>query len=287
MRRIVGILLIAFSLFVAFAAILTFNEDPKDSLFMIFLFSFPFFLIGQLTRTNLIKLRRNGFRWIWGYVYVVFLIPGLLFSIGSYDTLKRNLFSSHHFVLFETVSNPEIRGFSLLFIFALTLLFAFPFYDTTLKWKKRIAISAVIVTLLYAGYQYMTWMDYRGVHEEDGLITHPWNEEEQVIPYTDVDLIVFQPFVKYASLSNPSGTTHFKWRVIFVTNHAQEISYQFFLEDSSLSVGNELKQLAQSKKIPIHIIPMTKKQRKELDFQLELKDLEKEPYYSFFNIEES
>ncbi len=286
MRKNFGILLIIFSLFIAFGAIFSFYEDAKGSLFIIFLISFPLYIIGQLTRANLIKMRKNGLRWIWAYVYGVILIPGLLLSIEGYQTLKENTFSNNGFVLFETISNPEMNGFSLVFIFILMLLFAFPFYDTTLKWKTGIAMSAVIVTLFYAGYQYMMWMDYRGVHEVDGLITHHWNGEEQVIPYTDIDLIVFQPFVKYTSIVEPIGETYFKWRVVFQTKNAQEISYHFFLDDYSLSVSNDLKQLARSKEIPIHIIPMTDKQRKEFDFQLELNDLEKEPFYSFFDIEE-
>lgn len=279
MKKKFGILIIAFG------AVFSFYEDAKGSPFIILLISFPLYIIGQMMRTNLIKMRRSGLRWIWAYVYGVILIPGLLLSLEGYERLKENAFSNNHFIIFETASNQKMNGFSILFILILMLLLAFPFYDTTLKIKAGIAMGAIIVMFIYAGYQYVMWMDYRGVHEVDGLITHPWKGKEEIIPYTDVEQIVIRPFVRPGSISDPSIKAYFGWHVIFVTEDAQEISYRLTLNKFSLARSNAVKQLAHSKGIPFHILSMNEEQFKEFDLQLELNDLQKEPYYQFFEIE--
>ena len=57
-----------------------------------------------------------------------------------------------------------------------------------------------MVTGIYAGYQYMMWADYRGIHEIDGLVTHHWNGEEVIVPYEEIVQIAVQPYVKYARI---------------------------------------------------------------------------------------
>ena len=80
MRRILGILIIIFSLFIALGGIVTIQEDFKASLFGIFVISLPIYMVGHIVRTNMLQAKQKGFRWIWAYIYGVVIIPseGLL-----------------------------------------------------------------------------------------------------------------------------------------------------------------------------------------------------------------
>ncbi|MCG7346272.1 hypothetical protein MHZ92_19370 [Sporosarcina sp. ACRSL] len=285
MRRIFGIILIIFSLFIALGGIVTVEEDFGASMFGIFLISMPIYAVGHIVRTNVSKAKKNGFRWMWAYIYGVVIVPALLLSFEGYENLKEQTFSNNQFLLFETIATDYIGGLAILFILLLLGLFCFPFYETTRKRKGIIAIAAVVVTGVYAGYQYMMWADYRGIHEVDGLVTHHWNGEEHIVPYEEIVEIAVQPFVKYASLSDPTDNTYFAWRLIFFTDKEEPITYRLWLDDDSLAKGNRMKELAQSYNIPFGVIPMTEKQRKEFDFQLELKKLEKQPFYLFFEVD--
>lgn len=285
MKRKFGIILIGFSLFIALGCILTLEEDFAASVFGIFVISLPIYAVGQIVRTNARKAKENGFRWLWAYIYVVVLVPALLLSFEGYEDLKEQTFSNSHFVLFETIASDNIGGLSIGFILVLLLLFAFPFYETTRRIKSVIAIAAVVVTGIYAGYQYMMWADYRGVHEVDGLVTHHWNGKEQIVPYDDIIEIVVQPYVKYAAISDPTDETYFAWRLIFITEYDEQITYRLWLDDDSLAKGNRMKKLAYAKNIPFYVLQMTEKQRDEFDFQLQLKELDKQPYYLFFEVE--
>ena len=285
MRRIFGISIIIFSFLIALGGIVTLEEDFAASMFGIFVISMPIYAVGQIVRTSFWKAKTNAFRWMWVYVYCVVLVPALFLSYEGYEDLKEQTFSNNHFVVFETVGSTSISGLSIGFILLLFLLFAFPFYETTRKIKGFIAIGAVVVTVIYAGYQYMMWQDYRGIHEVDGLVTHHWNGEEQIIPYEEIVQIAVQPYVKYASISDPTDETYFAWRLIFLTKYEERFTYRLWLNDASIAKGNRMKELAQSYNIPFGVIPMTEKQRKEFDFQLELEKLEKQPYYLFFEVE--
>lgn len=285
MRRIFGILLIIFSLFIALSGVLTIEEDFAASLFGIFVISIPIYAAGHIVRTNLWMAKQNGFKWMWAYVYVIILAPALFLSYEGYEDVKELTFSNSHFLLFETTATDHIGGLSIGFILLLLVLFCFPFYETTREIKGIIAIAAVVVTGIYAGYQYMMWADYRGIHKVNGLVTHHWNGEEHIVPYDEIVQIAVQPFVRYASLGDPTDETQFGWRLIFLTKYEEQITYRLWLHDESIAKGNRMKELAHSYNIPFGVIPMTEKQRKEFDFQLELNDLQKQPYYLFFEVE--
>lgn len=285
MRRIFGIILIIFSLFIALGAIVTLNEDFAASMFGIFVISMPIYAVGQIVRTNLWQAKKNAFKWMWAYVYAVIIVPALFLSYEGYEDLKEQTFSNRHFLLFETTATDYIGGLSIGFILLLLVLFCFPFIETTRKIKGFIGIAAVVVTGVYAGYQYMMWADYRGIHEIDGLVTHHWNGEEQIVPYDEIVQIAVQPFVRYASISDPTDETQFGWRLIFLTRYEEQITYRLWLDDESIAKGNRMKELAHTKNLPFYVMPMTEKQRDEFDFQLQLKKLHPEPYYSFFETE--
>ncbi|WP_432361580.1 hypothetical protein [Sporosarcina sp. UB5] len=284
MRRKFGNALRLVSLIIALGSLFTIQEDFKASVIGIFVFSMPLYAIGQIMRTGITKARENAFRWMWAYVYGVIIVPALFLSYEGYENLKEQTFSNSNFLLFESIATDYIGGFSIGFIMLLLLLFAFPFYETSLKNKRAIGIAAVLVTVVYAGYQYMMWADYRGVHGVDGLITHHWNGVQQIVPYEEIVEIVVQPYVKYASVSDPTDKTYFAWRLIFITEDEEQTTYRLGLDDDSLSKGNRMKQLAHSKGIPFYVIPLSEKQRDEFDFQLQLKELDNEPYYSFFEV---
>lgn len=286
MRRRCGILFIVLSLFIALGGLLTIQEDFKASIIGIVVFSMPLYVLGQIVRTNIRKVKENGFRWMWAYLYVVIIVPALFLSYEGYEALKEQTFSNNDFLLFESMATDHIGGLSIGFIMLLLLLFAFPFYeDISIKAKRGIGMAAVLVTAIYAGYQYMTWSDYRGVHEVNGLVSHYWNGEEQIIPFEHVERIVVQPYVKYAALSDPTDDTYFAWRLIFMTKEKEQITYRMWLNEISIAKGNRMKQLAHAKGIPFQTLPLTDKQHDEFDFQLELQELDKEPYYSFFEVD--
>lgn len=285
MRRKLGISLILLSLFIALGGLVTIQEDFKASVIGILVISLPLYVIGQIVRTDVKRAKENGFRWIWAYVYGVIIVPALFLSYEGYEDLKRQTFSNNDFLMFESIATHHIGGLSIGFIMLLLLLFAFPFYETSLKVKRILGISTVLVMGVYAGYQYMMWADYRGVHAVDGLVTHHWNGDEQIVPYEEIVEIVVQPYVKYAVLSDPTDETYFAWRLIFITENEEQTTYRLWLNEDSLSEGNQVKQLAHSKNIPFHVVPLTEKQRDEFDFQLQLKELHKEPYYTFFEVD--
>ena len=74
-----------------------------------------------------------------------------------------------------------------------------------------------------------------GIDEIDGLVTHHWNGEEVIVPYEEIVQIAIQPYVKYARISNRTDETYFAWRLIFVTEKEEHITYRLWLNDDQPS----------------------------------------------------
>ena len=61
MKRVFGILIIIFSLFIALGGLLTMKEDFKASIFGIFGISMPIYLVGHIVRTNMWQAKQKVF----------------------------------------------------------------------------------------------------------------------------------------------------------------------------------------------------------------------------------
>jgi hypothetical protein len=69
--------------------------------------------------------------------------------------------------------------------------------------------------------------DYRGEHEEQGLVSSNWKGERQIISYDEIESVNLEPSVHYASLSNTSDEPRFVWKVTFNPSHQKEVTYRF------------------------------------------------------------
>ena len=159
-------------------------------------------------------------------------------------------------------------------------------FNKDIRRKWILTLMIVITFIGYGTYQYTMWTDYRGIHEDKGLVMHKWNGTGESIAWEKVTQITIEPYIYYAKLSNTSDETHISWLMNFHSNTNKPVRYRFSnLSDSDLEIGNQVKQLAHVKSIPFAVMEMSNKERKWFDLELELNKLEPEPYYNFFQVD--
>ncbi|HEY4554127.1 MAG TPA: hypothetical protein VIG80_13130 [Bacillaceae bacterium] len=286
MKKLFGVVIIVFSLFLALGALLGFEENPAASIFGIAVLSFPIYLAGHLVRTSKAEFKFKARRWAGIYVCVVALIPFIFYQFLSYEERKWNAISDGQYILYEPGSNGW-GAFSIILMMVLILLTIGNFFNPKLKRRKLLASITISVAMIYGGFQYMMWKDYRGVHEELGLISQSWSGKRTVMSFDDLAGIYIVPSVHRASLNNPSDETEFIWNLIFIDQDGERTSYLFRgLSQERLDSALQIKDIAHLKNIPFQVGEMDNKTRKWFELEFELNELEKEPFYRFFEVED-
>lgn len=285
MNKPVGMFLVIVSLLISVGALLDISSDITTALVGVFLVGLPLYILGQMIRIGRDQFRKSGIRYIWGFVYCLVIVPALFLSLDGYEELKRETFANQHFILYESSSEASGTGLSVGFVTILLLLFTFPFIDLSKRGKWIAGALSVVTVIGFISYQYIMWNDYRGIHVEQGLLSHSWKGETETIPYEDIDKITVHPTVKYASISDPTDDTYFLWKMTFSMMDNRETTYTFYLSEVDINIATRIRQVASEHHIPFVVYQMNEKTKEEFKFQLDLKELNKEPFYSFFDVE--
>ena len=284
MRKLVGIVIIAFSLLMGLACAIVFHEDIIVSKIMFWIISLPLYIIGQIIRTSKYQFKQQGKGkyWVANYIYFFFILPLLFYFYEFYNDLKETTFIDEQFIIYEPSSGMlgdlSFGGFIILiFLFGARLL------NPDLK-RKGLLNSIIIGTVLFLiGFNYLMFSDYRGVHEENGLLSSNWKGEMQMIPYDEIESVYLEPYVHYANLSNSSDETRFVWQLTFQPSRQKEVVYHFgMLTESGLEETMEIKKRALKNDVDFIVGEMNQETLKWFDLDLELEGLKKNVIMSYF-----
>ena len=282
----IGIAIIVFSLLLALGAWLDGEENISTVLLIVTFIPLPLYLLGHLVRTSWAEFKQKYKRWTGLYVFGVMIVPFILHSQESYAERKWNAISDGKFIYYQG-SSGDLGVLSGFLMMTLILMIMGYFFNPGLKSRKWLTVAILGTTLFYAGFQYVMWNDYRGIHEEKGLITHTWSGKRTVQPFDDITGIFVQPDFHKGRLSDPTDESEFRWKLIFIDRNGGNTVYHFqSLSKDALDIAIQVKDLAYNRHIPFQVREMDKKTLDMFDFELELKDLEKEPFYRFFGVEE-
>ncbi|MBS4206239.1 hypothetical protein [Lederbergia citrea] len=287
MRKYVGITFIVFSLLLALGCLTNFEEDMVASIVVLFVISLPLYIIGHLLRTSKMEMKRNGKRWLAIYVFGFIILPLIFYTYEKYYDSKRTTISDGNFIFYEP-SSGDLGELSIGFLMVLLLLIPIRLFSPELKRKRLMSVIIIGTIFIYGGFQYIMWSDYRGVHKELGLVTQNWNGKKSVQSFDEIEKIYVQPSLHIGKLSDPSDETQFMWKIIFIDQNGKNIIYQFrSLSEDVLDSALQIKDIAYNRQIPYEVIMMSNKEREWFDFELMLLELEKEPFYHFFEVQDS
>ncbi|MCH7322136.1 hypothetical protein LZ480_09560 [Solibacillus sp. MA9] len=208
MKKLLGVMLICLSIIIGFSSVVNIFPNMIALLLVLGCISIPLYLFGHLLRTSRYLMKVNWIRWMSAYVFVIIIIPTLFYTLINYEQLKLLYFNSEQYILFESASEHNLKGLSLGFIMILLLLISIRFFNDDIKHMWLINIFICMTILVYVGYQYIMWDDYRGIHETEGLVKHKWTGDRYSILWTELDKITVTPYIKYASITNTSDDTH-------------------------------------------------------------------------------
>lgn len=285
MRKISGIVMIIISLVLAFASALSFKDDFIFANILLWVISFPLYISGQLIRTSKYEFKQRGKRWVSIYLFFFLILPLLMFLFESYQDLKETTFVDEQFITYEPASG-DLGVIALVGFMILLSLFAGRFLNPGLK-RKGLLNSIIIGTIVFLiGFHYFMFTDYRGIHEEKGLISSNWKGEKDIIGFEEIESVFVEPYVHYANLNIPSDDTKFSWKVIFQPNNQkEEVIYHYTLVTKpGLEEMVKIKTISQENNIPFNVGEMDQETRKWFDLDLEVEELEEERYYELFEV---
>jgi hypothetical protein len=284
MRKLVGIVIIAFGLLMGLFCAFGFHQEIILANIMLWIISLPLYIIGQIIRTSKSEFKYRGKRWVAIYLFFFFILPLLFYLYGFYNDLKETTFIDEQFIIYEP-SSGMLGDLSLGGFMILISLFGGRFLHPDLK-RKGLLNALIIGTVIFLiGFNYLMFSDYRGVHEVKGLVTSNWKGEMQTIPYDEIESVYLEPYVHYANLSNSSDETGFAWKLTFQPSHKKEVVYHFaILTVFGLEETIAIKKLALENHIPFIIGEMNQETLKWFDLDLELEELDKKRYYELFQV---
>jgi hypothetical protein len=285
MRKIGGIAIIIISLILAFASALSFQEDFIFANILLWVISFPLFIFGQMIRTSKSEFKYRGKRWVSIYLFFFFIFPLLMYLFESYHDLKENTFLDEQFITYEPASG-DLGVIALVGFMILICLFAVRFLNPGLKRKKLLNMIILGTVIFLSAFHYFMFSDYRGIHEEKGLVSSNWKGEKDIISYGQIESVFVDPYVHYANLNNSSDDTKFSWKVTFQPkNQKEEVVYHFALvTESGLEEMVEIEKIAGENNIPFIVGEMDQETRKWFELDLELEELDKDRYYDLFQV---
>ncbi|MFP7474224.1 hypothetical protein SFC55_24865 [Niallia taxi] len=284
MRNLIGIVILALSVILGLACAFAFQQETLGANIMLWVFGLPLYISGQIIRTSKYEFKHKGKHWIGIYLFFFFIIPLLIYLNELYSDLKETTFIDEQFIIYEPSSGMlgelSIGGFVIIIF-----LFGARFLNPELK-RKWLLNSIIIVTVaLLVGFNYLMFSDYRGIHEEKGLITSNWKGERQLVSYDEIESIYLKPYVHYASLSNSSDETRFVWTLTFQPSNQKEIIYRFrLLTGSGLEETIAIKKLALKNNVKFIVGEMNQETFQLFNEGLEYEELEKDRYYQLFQV---
>ncbi|RDW17278.1 hypothetical protein [Oceanobacillus chungangensis] len=285
MRKLCGIVIIIFSLVLALGCALLFQEDIILSNIILWIISLPLFISGQIIRTSKSEFKYRGKRWVSIYIFFFFIFPLLIYLYGYYNDLKENTFVDEQFIIYQPTSG-SLGDLSLVVFMILISLFAGRFLNPDLKRKGLLNVLIIVTIIFLIGFNYFMFSDYRGIHEEKGLVCSNWKGERHIISYEEIESVYVEPYVHYARLSSTSDETRFAWKMTFQTNNQKnEVVYHFpIMSVFGLEQTMDMEKVSMENDIPFIIGEMSQESLKWFDLDLELEGLDKERYYELFHV---
>lgn len=286
MRKLIGIVIILFSLLLSLGCAITFKEDIIFANIILWIISFPLYITGQIIRTSKSEFKYRGKRWVLIYIFFFFILPLLFYFNGMYHDFKKNTFVDEQLIIYEPTSG-SLGDFSLGIFMILISLFAGRFLHPELKRKGLLNTLIIATIILLVGFNYFMFADYRGIHEEKGLVSSNWKGERHIISYEEIKSVYVEPYVQYRRLSSTSDETRFAWTVTFQPNdqNNDDVIYRFaMITEFGLEQTIDMEKIALENEIPFIVGEMNQKTLEWFDLGLELEDLDKERYYELFQV---
>lgn len=288
MRKFCGIIIIIFSLVLALSCAIYMHEDVIFANFMLWLISVPLYIMGQIIRTSKSEFKYRGKRWLSIYIFCFFILPLLIYLHVFYNDFKESTFVDEHYIIFESASS-SLGDLSIGVFVILIFLFAGRFLNPELKRKRLLNVTIIGTILFLIGFNYFLFSDYRGIHEEKGLISSDWKGKKHILSFEEIESVYVKPYVHYASLSNTADETRFVWKVIFQPiQQNDDVAYYFpMMSESNMEQTIAIQKIAMENDIPFIVEEMDQKTLKWYEIDLELEGLENERYDELFQVDQT
>lgn len=283
MRNFFGILILSICFFFSLGCAFLVGEDFVGAIVLLIIIGLPIYILGQIIRTSKEMFIKNKKTWIFGYFFYFLVIPGTLNVLVFFDDIKRRIFHADQYIIFHTYSSSFLGVLSFLSAGIFLALVGYRLFGPDQKRIRLVNISLICMLVFLIGFNYMVLNDYRGIHQEDGLVRNNWLGVKTVIPLDHVNYIYVEPMVH---LTVWNSSTSFQWKVYFVYDHEQEEEEYHFtmIREEALENTIAIRELAQEGQIPFIVNQMSDYTYSWFELDLELEGLDEERYYELFNV---
>lgn len=285
MTKGVGWVLILMGIFMGIFSMSQLTTDFWLSLFMLSVFSFGLYILGQRLRLPKSDFKKSLAKLIGAFVVGVVLAPGFLFYIENRSDLLEKMYDADRAFFFFRSGSVNHFALIILVYFVLIWLFGYKVFHGWKAGGRLLNGFLITLTIFFFGYQIVTFDSYSGIHKERGFVSKNWNEDENRIPFESIQEFKIDPFVDYGAVSNPSDETEFNWRLIIVPIDGEEFVYNTqSIAGNWLPKSKALQERAMHENIPFTILPMDDKTLKWYELDLKLAEVNRAPYDEFFEI---
>lgn len=285
MTKIVGYAFILFGIVMGIYSTSQLFSELWFALFMIVVFSYVPYLVGNKLRLSTKDFKKSFWQLTGAFIVGVILTPGFLFYIQNQSDVLEKIYDAENEFFFFSSGTGNHFGIVIGVFFVLISLLG---YKVANGWKAGghlLTGGIVALTFFFFGYQYMTFDSYSGVHKERGYVSKVWNEEEKGLSFGSIKEFRIEPFVRYGAVSNPADETQFMWRLIIVPLDGKEFVYNRQSVDGSwLSQSKSLQEKASKENILFIVLPMDENTYKWYQTELNLTDVDPQPFNEFFGI---
>ena len=261
-----------------------FYSEGIFSLVALFLFAFPMFLLGQWLRIGSREFKKTYIKLTTIFVQVTFLIPSIFLLFNEYSKMKNGIFLREGFLWFQSTSSPSVGmiGTLLLIVLVLSLMPKILF-----GWSyggKTLTLTIVATVISSAIFLFVTWNDYKGIHETEGIIVSKWTENENTVSWSRIEKVEIIPFVKKRVSSKYSREPVFAWRFEFQSTTDDKITFeQLDLSEFNLKQSTKVKQHVKQQSIPISVEPMDESTKKWYNVELDIDKLDRTKFDELFS----
>ncbi len=283
-KKSIGIILIAAGLLGGITCTGLLFSEGIFSLFVLLLFAFPLFMVGQWFRFGSVEFKKTYIKFTAIFVQVTLLIPSIFLLFNEYSKMKNGTFSREGFLWFQSTSSPSVGmiGTLLLIVLVLSLMPKILF-----GWSyggKALSLTIVATVISSAVFLFVTWNDYKGIHETEGVVVSKWTGSSDTVNWNEIENVEIIPFVKKRISSKYSREPVFAWRFEFQLTSGDKISFeQLDLSEFNLKQSTKVKQHVKQRNIPISVKPMDESAKKWYNVELDIDQLDRTKFDALFS----
>ena len=278
MRKFFGYVILIVSLLLGLMLAVLYGEAIIFTCIFFWLICIPMYSWSKYLRSTKYEFKTKIRDSLKRYIYFLFIIP-MLFHIGLfYLELKEKAFIDEKYIKYE-LSASFIGEINFFFILLCGFLFGMRFMSD-FKRKRLLNVLIICSAILFIGFSYFTFSEYRGIHEELGLISSNIKGEKNIIPYEEIESVHVVPYMSYSRRN-----TNFVWEIIFQVRNQNKEVYQYIdINKSNLERTFQIKDIVTEKGIPFEVREMNADTLEWFDWELDMDNLDKERYYELFQI---